>query len=221
VNAVPGGDIIITDPQYFSNVDAAAAKMPDIRADDLEIIGGRVVISRQIAEAISKELLGTDNIEVHLLPLFESAIQIGKIAAVKIPVNGAQFNVNRPRDILLLKVMSPSYGEFLEYVSEESDYDDGKFTLLLKGSETPYSGNINSGVEYDMLIFIKDGGKYDLDKASNGFVVDPTAIVNKKQSGNNGDDQKRGGGGGGCSAYAYLAFALIGAMPLVLKRQGK
>jgi Synergist-CTERM protein sorting domain-containing protein len=203
-------------PQYFSNRDVAAARIPDIRASDLEVVGGRVVISGQVAETIAKGLLGANsNIEVDPLPLFEAAVQSGSIAAVKLPVSGARFGVSSPRNIQLLKVLSSSTGEFLRYAATEADYDDGRFTLLARGSETPYGGNINPGAEYDLLVFIRDGGKYDLDKVANGVVIDPLAIVRRVSAPPSGDGGD--GGGGGCNA-GYVAFVLL-LLPFLAKRK--
>jgi len=211
-------DIIMVDPKYSSSINYAAAKTPDISATDLEIVEGRVTIRKSIAEAIAKKLLETNDIEVVLLPWFEATIESGKIAAVRIPIRGSQLYANYPKDILLLKVISSDTGEFLEHVSSEADYSDGKFTLLAKGNETPYSGKINSGTEYVyvLVVFIKDGGKYDLDKAINGNVVDPIAIVRRVQSGGNGDGGG-GGGGGGCKAASHL-FIMLLVIHLFIKR---
>jgi subtilisin family serine protease/uncharacterized membrane protein len=204
-----GAEIITVNPKYSSSINYAAAKMPDISATNLEIVEGRVTMRKPIAEAIAKELLETDDVEVVLLPWFEATIQSGKTAAVKIPIRGGLLYANYPRDILLLKVMSSDSGEFLEYAASEADYSDGKFTLLSKGNETPYSGKINSGAEYDLIIFIKDGGRFDLDKTINGNVVDPITIARRVQSGGES-------GGGGCStSYGYLAFILLGTVLLV------
>ena len=215
ISAMPGGDIITANPQYFSNGDEAAARMPDISTGDLEAVGGMVFINRTTAEIIAGNLLGANSyVEVTPLPVFEAAIQSGKTAAAKIPVNGTSLGVNNPSDILLLKVISSNNGEFLRYAAAEADYDDGKFTLLAKGSETPYTGNINPGAEYDLMIFIRDGGRFDLDKAVNGAVIDPTAIVRRVQQPGNGGD----GGSGGCNAgWGFLAF--IGTVPLILGKK--
>jgi len=211
VISAAGGNIETVTPKYSSNTNDAAAKMIGISAGDLEIVGGRVVIKKSIAEAIAKRRPGTDNVEVVLLPWFESAVQSGSIAAVRIPVTGSQLYANYPSNILLLKVMSSNTGEFLKYSAAAADYGDGKFTLWSKGSETPYTGNINSGTEYDLVAFIKDGGKFDLDKTVNGTVVDPLAIVRRVQP-------DSGDGGGGCNAVGYILVILL-AIPLLIQKK--
>jgi uncharacterized protein YjdB len=210
---ISDGEITTVNPQFSSDKDYAATKMIGISASDLEIADEKVVIKKSIAESIARKLLKTktNNFEIVLLPWFEAAIGYGRIAAVKIPIKGAQLNTNYPREVLLLKIISPSEGEFLQYAANKSDYEDGMFTLLAKGSETPYSGIIDSNKEYDLMIFIKDGGKYDLDKTRNGFVVDPVAIVNKNSESVNEDSS-------GCSVFGYLVFTLMGVVPFVIRK---
>ena len=126
--------------------------------------------------------------------------------AVRIPVTGAQLGVYLPHDIWFLKIFSPTEGEYLDYVSTADDFDDGAFTLLLPGEDTPYRGIISRDANYDLAVFIKDGGKFDLDGKVNGAVVDPLVIVNSIPDGGKGE----GGGGGGCNtAVGYALIALL------------
>ncbi|MCL1875979.1 MAG: putative Ig domain-containing protein [Synergistaceae bacterium] len=224
----PEGDIAAAIPQYSSNMGYAATRMVDVNTADLETADGNVVINKSVAEAISKKLLGVNNVRVVPLPWFEAAVQSGKIAAVKIPVSGAQLNTSHPKDILLLKIISSETGEFLEYAATDDDYDDGRFTLLEKGSETPYSGNINPDAEYDLMIFIKDGGRFDLDKTTDGFVIDPTAIVNvvhgseiRLSEGSASERTKASEKtSGGCNAgYVSFSFVLLGTALISIRKK--
>gem|GEM_PF-6286064 len=216
-------NLMYSDPQYSSNLDDAASKMVGINAADLEISGGKVVVKKSIIEAIARKQFRTNDSEhgVVSLPLFEATALNSGVAAVKIPVNGAQLNANYPRNLMLLKVLSGSVGEFLEYVGAEADYGDGRVTLLAKGSETPYTGYINSNASYDLVIFIRDGGKYDLDKTVNGVVIDPLAIVYKTQSDDSDKRNQAEGGSGGCNAFGYFAFILLGVAPFARRRAHK
>ena len=208
---VPGEGKTTTDPKYSTDVSYAAGKMPGFTEANLEIINGKAAVKKSVSESIAKTLLKENSFEVNTLPWFEAEVGVGNVAAVRIPVAGSQFKADYPKDISLLKIISPTSGEFLKYAATEADYGDGKFTLLTKGSETPYSGRINSSAEYDLVIFIKDGGKYDLDKAANGVVVDPINIVNKTNKGEDDDFF----GGSGCNAYGYFALLLMGVVPLL------
>ena len=216
---VPGeAKTTITDPKYPLNEEQAASNMEDINASDLETTNGKVYIKKSVAEAIAKTLFDDDNaFEVFTLPCFEAEVDKGNVVAVRIPVVGTQFRVEYPKDILLLKIISPASGEFLKYAATEADYGDGKFTLFTKGSETLYSGKLDVSATYDLVIFIKDGGKYDLDKTENGVVVDPLVIVNETESKEEWDEVLKSSG---CNAYGYLALILMGVVPL-LKNRGK
>ena len=218
---VTNSKLMFSNPQYSTNLDYAASKMVDIKATDLEISGGKVIIKKSVTEAIAISQLraSSSGFEVVSLPWFEAAAQDNGVTAVKIPVNGKQLNVNYARNIMLLKILSGSVGEFLEYAGSEADYGDGRFTLFAQGSETPYSGYLNPNDSYDLVIFIKDGGKYDLDKTANGNVVGSHAIVSKTQSVNDGTQTGSGGGGGGCSTFGYFAFVLLGVVPLARRNK--
>ena len=225
VVTVLNSNLRYSNPQYSSNIDYAASKMVDIKATELEITGGKVIVKKSITEAIAKKQLGADDFEVVCLPWFESEVRDSGVAAVKIPVTGSQLNANYPRNIMLLKVLSGSVGEFLKYVGSEADYGDGSFTLLSKGSEAPYTGYINPNASYDLVIFIRDGGKFDLDKITNGFVVDPLAIIYETKS--KGDEKKQPdkrsqteGGGGGCSAGFSSFVLLLSIVPFAKKKKG-
>ena len=91
------------------------------------------------------------------------------------PVKGFQLKADNFRkysdEISLYNILSPDFIERLSYAADESKYGDGRFTLLTKGSEIPFLGMIDSDSEYDLLIFIRDGGRFDIDKTVNGCVV--------------------------------------------------
>ena len=250
INPAKVGEIIEGKPEYSANKDTMAAKMPGFSADDLDISGGRVVIDQSIAKEIAKnkiEMGSTDNLEVVCLPVFETDSPFGGVVAVRITVTGAQLGVRNPEDILLLKIISPSDGEFLDYSAIESGYENGKFTLLPKGGEEPFYGTINPSTEYDLVVFILDGGRYDLDGDAdpNGKVIDPLVIVKNTQDsgggnssdysssgggtgggdgGSGGGGNNRGGGGddsggGGCNAAPGLLIALSALPLLFIKRR--
>jgi hypothetical protein len=208
-------DIVWVTARYTSSKDIAVSKMPDFELDDYDVIDGKVTLKKSIAEKISKvfceEILEkTDGIKAIPLPWFEAAVEPGKVAAVRISVEGSLLYSELPEGIILLKILTPTSGQFLQYVSMDVDYDDGRFTVLKKKGYEQIE-NINKNEDYDLVVFIRDGGEFDLDKRINGFVVDPIVIVNK-----NGESRNGGGSSVGCSAFGFLAFSLLGIVPFVI-----
>ena len=208
-----GNNITIVYPQYSSEVEYIVSKTNGFSASNLEIVDGKAAIKKSIIKSICDKLVSGSISTIHSLPWFEASVANGEIAAIRIPVKGSLLEADYPRDIQLLKVLAPNTGEFLKYAATVSDYDDGRFTLTYTGSETPYSGYIDPKTDYYLVIFIKDGGKYDLDKTVNGVVVDPLSIVNKTSH-----SGLINSSGSGCSAYGYLALALMIVVPLTLRK---
>jgi uncharacterized protein YjdB len=202
--------------QNSTNVESAASEMPDFIADDLEIKDGKVCIKKSIAEEIFKELISDDmedinGIKVVPLPWFKAAVEFGKIAAVRIPVKGSQLDFDYPRDIRLLKILTPKTGVLLTSADTKEKFADGSFTLMDKESDEPvsFSERINMSAEYDLVVFIKDGGDYDLDKVTNGFVVDPIAIVGMTWPGRDDEDEGCNAGYGGSISLLLTGLALF------------
>jgi hypothetical protein len=104
-----------------------------------------------------------------------------------------------------MKILTPVSGDFLKYAATENAYKDGRFTIMEKESDKPYTGRIDMNTDYDLVVFIQDGGDFDLDNKTNGYVVDPVVLVRKTWSGQEDD-------GGGCSAGygGSISLLLIG-----------
>ena len=214
----PGGE-----PQYFSDKIEAIEKARGFNEDNLDILDGNVVIKRSVAEKIANQLIKDSedlqkqvegrSIKTYSLPMFEVPVQKGEVVRVRIPVNGSNVLARTASEIMLLKVLSPNSGRMLKYVNTVNG-DDGTFTFLLSGSDAPFTGNITSNTEYDFMVFIRDGGLYDLDGEANSFVVDPLAVVNKIFT--NDDDD-----GGGCSiGFGIIALLLMG-LSLYMYKKGR
>ena len=73
------------------------------------------------------------------------------------------------------KIVSAKQTLKFEYSANAANYGDGKFTILTSDGKAA-SGTIDAAAEYQILLFIKDGGSYDLDSV-NGTVTDPAVIV--------------------------------------------
>lgn len=211
-----GGIIDAAEPVPFTSPDDAAGKMPDIDASDLEVVDGKVVISMAIAEAIADKL-GGEYTKIVTLPCFEVKVGDGETASVRMQVTGAQLGTGYAKDIALLKVMSRNNGEYMAYAIDSAGYGDGKFTLLKNGAS--HSGAIDPEADYDLVVFIKDGEKFDLDNKINGEVIDPLVVVHETQS--TGSPSSSGSSGGGCNAGAGIFGLSLLAVYGALRRRSR
>lgn len=212
-------DIQRATPQHSTDKGEVAAKTDGFSEYDFDIVDGKVVIKKSITEAIAKELLETDDIEVFPLPWLEAKFyrngQNGRIASIITPVKRSM--LDSPVDFsktLLLSINSPNTGEFLKY--DGNNPDDGKFLFSppIQPTVDPYPED-NS--DYEMYVFIRDGGRYDLDKAVNGSVFCQLAIVGKAKSETKQTEPKDPKGividnsrGGGCNAVYCSLLLLLG-----------
>ncbi|MCL2165595.1 MAG: Ig-like domain-containing protein [Oscillospiraceae bacterium] len=214
-----GNDIVWVSHQNSTKTEDAAGKMPGFTKDNLEIIDGNVAVKRSIAENIFKEQFSdkigdAKGIRAEPLPWFEASVDTGQVAAVRIPVNGSQIYYNYAKDILLLKVITPTSGDLMKYATTTSEFDDGYFTFMEKESDTPFIGFISLDTDYDLVVFIKDGGVYDLDNEENGYVVDPIVQVRRTYSGQDDDDS-------GCNTFGGSISLLLVALKFFTPRRKK
>jgi hypothetical protein len=176
-------DVQIAWIRHSSSMSEVVAKTAGFSEGDFEIVDGNVVIKKSIAEAIARRLLGADDIEVVLLPWAEATFarsgQSGKIAEINYTVAGSMLGIKYPESaegVLIKKITSPETGEFLEYVDLGvfESFADGKFWV----SSYVY-GIAPVDRYYRLLVRIRDGGRFDLDRTTNGLVVSQIAIVRK------------------------------------------
>jgi hypothetical protein len=172
--------------------------------------------AREMAEKVWDSVEETES-----LPAFEAdAGTAGGTAAVSFSLKGEYLLAGEPGDIKLIKV--PSNGEPIRFRYREDGYEDGTFRLQA-GDGAAHTGAISSGVTYKLVMSIKDGGRYDLDGAENGTVLDPAVIVRTGNSGGNGqaNTDTGGGGGGGCGSGAAFALALACVFAMKFSEKGK
>jgi Synergist-CTERM protein sorting domain-containing protein len=181
--------------------------MTGIDPDDLEVIGNKVYLSRQLTEKYAKELHGTDDVYTHILPIFKvSATPDGQIGAVTFTVKGSELLALFTDEVNLIGMTSKNTGEFLNYTSSTAG-EDGEFTILFEGEV--FDGEIISDNDYELLVFMRDGGMFDLDGEVNGELKASIFFSSEIT-----DDEKRREG---CNAgYGILALALI---PLVTRKR--
>ena len=99
-------------------------------------------------------------------------------------------------------------------ISSAAEAKDGTF-MLLEAFGTPAKSVINANTTYQLVMFIKDNGEYDLDKTEK-VVLDPAALV--KTSETPSPTPSGSGGGGGCNA-GFGILALLCATPLFCRER--
>jgi uncharacterized protein YjdB len=203
INVIP----IIVNPDFPYEITDVASNT-DIPAGDLEVVDNKVYLKKGAADAIAKAELNAKTVETNVKPVFTVPVSPGGVAQVSIKVTGKELLATNPEDIIVIGMTSGTTGKRFDYVNSESQYAANKFTLLLGG--VVFNGEIDPNEVYDLVVFIEDGGKFDLDNKVNGRIVSEIFFATEKS--------KTGGGGGGCSAYGYLAFALL-AVPFIFKKR--
>ena len=111
-----------------------------------------------------------------------------------------------PDKIKLMGLIRGSGGKLFGYMSDPANLSDGKFSLYSGG--TIFSGRIDPNVTYQLVMFIKDGGEFDLDGQVNGSVISSVFLAAERKS------------GGGCNAFnAGLSVLLLSTLVMIMKRR--
>ena len=170
---------------------------------------GSVSLTGEVALAAVKAATGIDQ-DAFLLPVFQAQLtNPGKVAAVGFSLEEAQLYgiVEYPQDLLVVKVFPDKSVDRFYYAGTPEEFGDKAFTLLYDNGDFVEVLE-DSDEEVQLVLFIKDGGEFDL-HAPMGMVVDPavlTRVVHSKS--------------GGCDAgFGFAAVALLGAVALVVKKR--
>jgi hypothetical protein len=198
---------IIVEPDYPSDKGDISDKT-GINNDNLTVINGKVYLNKALAEKIAKELLRVDDVDTYILPIFEGTTQLNNdIVGLKFTLKGKDFLALHPEDVNLIGMISGSAGKLLDYVNNMLDFGDGKFTILFNGAV--FDGVFDPDKNYELVVFIKDFGIFDLDRVLNGKVIASIFLASERTIGGG-----KKGGGGGCNAdYGLFALALLGLIP--------
>ena len=171
--------------------------------------GGYAINATHAAESANE--LWDDVEDTTSLPMFSApASESGGIAAAELSVSGEGLLAGRPEDIKLIKIIPGGSPKQFQYSASGSG--DGTFGVRTMDGQ-PHTGAIAAGTTYKLVLFIRDGGDYDIDGETDGSVIDPAVIVRTKSStptGGGGTQTTDSSGGGGCEAgtSALLALAL-------------
>jgi hypothetical protein len=180
-----------------------------IDPNDLEEKGNKVYVSERVTEKVAKKLFGTDDVRTHSLPIFKATVTpVGEVGAVTLKVRGSELLANFADEVNLIGMVSKNTGEFLNYTGSKTG-EDGEFTVLFEGQV--YDGEIDKGESYELLVFIKDGGIYDLDRRANGEVISSVSVA----SGTTDDKNSSSGCNEG---YGFMVLAMLGALPFVTRK---
>lgn len=169
--------------------------------------GGFYLASDTVERAV-ESLGGERNVfGVSLFPVFsaESEELAGGLGAVAFSVPGDVFGGgNGISDIAVCKVKPD--GSALGYTRcAGGEAADGSYDIF-EADGSAFSGTFSAEKEYLLVLYIKDGGEYDLDGDA-GKITDPAAIVRYERE--SAGDTTRHGGGGGCSSGAGAAALLL------------
>ncbi|WP_455595108.1 GLUG motif-containing protein [Cloacibacillus porcorum] len=208
-------DIDISEtPAVYDNVEAAAKDISsDIKAEELEVSDGSVSLKDARTEEIVKANLedGAALESVITLPLFSVRTEKEKTAISAWVVKGSDLLSDTIEKVDARKIVSTT--ELLKFQYKASGFTDGSFTVLGMDGKLA-TGAVDKDKRYQLLLFIADGGKYDLNDAA-GVITDPAAIV---KTGGTPTPKPSGGSSSGCSA-GFGALALLALVPLAMKKK--
>gem|GEM_PF-2949168 len=196
-------------PTYPSSVSGVSTST-GIATNDLEAVNSEVKLTKRMAESIAKTLLAVDRTNTNILPIFEGTVApVGRVAELTFTMTGEELLAAFPNEISLIGLVSGDEGELFDYTGAAANLDGGVFTLLFGGAV--HNGPIDPAATYQLVVFIEDGGIFDLDGVADGQVVAAIFLASERQGGS---------GGGGCDAgYAYLALFILGSAPFVLRKR--
>lgn len=181
---------------------------------------GNTIVEPEVAVKAANKLGTLSSVtskDVVALPVFTTpAIDADKDKTIMISyqILGSALKAKKPADVKVLKILGAEKGELFTYASTITKDMDKKFTVMKDDdSGTIFTGEIDGYTMYRLALFIKDGGKFDLDGKKDGAVADPTVILGAEK-------RASGGSSSGCSAgLGALALLSLAALPLVYRRK--
>lgn len=196
-------------------LEEVSAKLKDIASSDLAIgASGAVTAKAETVKSAAASLVaaGETISTVSPLPVFGAEVTAGNTAAVAYKIKGADLLAASAADIKLVKYLGGGKAELFKYAAAAADFADTCFTVMLHGTDT-IAGSIKADdTEYDLVLFVKDGGSFDLDE-EDGWVADPAALIKTEKKSSGGSSS---GCNGGYGALMILAAALL---PLAYRRK--
>lgn len=196
-------------------LEEVSAELKDIASSDLAIgASGAVTAKAETVKNAAASLVaaGETISTVSPLPVFGAEVTAGNTAAVAYKIKGADLLAASVADVKVVKYLGGGKAELFKYVAAAVDFADTCFTVMLHGTDT-IAGSIKADdTEYDLVLFVKDGGSFDLDEEA-GWVADPAALIKTEKKSSGGSSS---GCNGGYGALMILAAALL---PLAYRRK--
>ena len=141
------------------------------------------------------------------------------ILAVSLTIVGKDLLAKNPNDVMLIGMLRRGNSQkFFEYVDRESDFGERKFMIYFRGEIL--RGQIDPNGQYELVMYIKDGGELDLDGIINGEVMYSIFIAEVIKSGiSSGGSNPNDDEGGGCNSTVGYVFALPVILLFLKKRK--
>lgn len=212
----PGVVVLTPVTPVFPSDKGEVADESGLKIDDLEEKNNMVYLSKSLAEKIAKLLLKVNEVNTNILPVFTAAAApSGFVAEVTFTMKGKDLLASFPQDINLIGMISATEGKLFVYENNPTNFDTGKFTLKKGG--VVFTGEIDPDEDYQLVVFIKDGGEFDLDGIVNGKIICSIFIASEKKS---TKDCCILDCFDGCNAgFGYLALILMGAAPFIFVKR--
>ena len=203
-----------TDAEKNNVIRDASEKLEGISSGDLVVdaSGAITVKAETVRNAASSLVAYNETItKVGPLPVFNAEVAKAQTAAVAYKIKGKDLYATDPSKINVIKYLGSGEAARFVYAAAAADFADESYTVMLHGTST-IADSIAADTEYDLVLFIKDGGRFDLDKAD-AFVADPPAVVQTEK-------KASGGSSSGCNG-GFGALLLLGAamLPLVYRKK--
>ncbi|WP_278548704.1 Synerg-CTERM sorting domain-containing protein [Cloacibacillus evryensis] len=195
-------------------LEEVSAELKDIASSDLAIgASGAVTAKAETVKSAAASLVaaGETISTVSPLPVFGAEVTAGNTAAVAYKIKGADLLAASAADVKVVKYLGGGKAELFKYAAAAADFADTCFTVMLHDTDT-IAGSIEPETEYDLVLFVKDGGSFDLAEET-GMVADPAALIKTEKKSSGGSSS---GCNGGYGALMILAAALL---PLAYRRK--
>lgn len=215
----PAAPVTLTDP---TELPGFAEK--DVTIDNKgNITPKKSVVTKTVNSVVEKAVAagtvekGTKVEEQKMLPAFKAAGAPGRIISVGFDIKGSDLFADAPKNVKLVKVNSAAgKSDFFKYAANKDEYADMTYSVVASDNSVPEKLDANE--TYTLILFIQDGGDFDLDGQIDGSVTDPTAIVKTKVETESSTPDTPSGGdagsgsSGGCNA-GFAGMLLLGLIP--------
>lgn len=203
-----------TDADKNKVIREASEMLEGISSGDLVVdAGGAITVKAETVRNAASSLVAYNETitKVGPLPVFNAKVAKAQTAAVAYKIKGKDLYATDPSKINVIKYLGSGEAARFVYAAAAADFADESYTVMLHGKST-IADSIAADTEYDLVLFIKDGGRFDLDKAD-AVVADPPAVVQTEK-------KASGGSSSGCNG-GFGALLLLGAamLPLVYRKK--